>query len=178
MTKAIDWAALSKSLNLLEEDGPSGWQESSNSEVAREAIAKVMGRESIRSAVDFYISHMPGSELARSVLWLLRPWPAMERCYEIFESSEEPSNRQSAVELLRVVADRRVLNWIPEFLSDSDEAIQAWGIGVIDQLAWSNLINAEEALSFVELYQDHRNPEVRKTIVFIKQYLAKRDTTK
>ena len=69
----------------------------------------------------------------------------MQRCYEIFESGEALDDRRAAVELLRVVADRRALAWIPELLADEDAEIQAWGAGVLDQMIWSELIDADEA---------------------------------
>lgn len=174
MSNEIDWTALSRSLGLLDEQEADGWGESGSSDAARAAILELLGPETLQAAVDFYVSGQPGFELARSVLWLLHPWPAMERCYEIFRSAQEPADRQSAVELLRVVADRRVLNWVSEFLDDSDETIQAWGIGIVDQLAWSRMIGAEEAQALVMRYQGHQNPEVRKTVSCVEKYLDKR----
>jgi len=77
----------------------------------------------------------------------------MSYCYKIFKGPQKIAVRRAAVELLRVVADRRARPWIPEFLDDSDPDIQSWGIGVLDQLLFSELIWPEEA---EETYQDGR----------------------
>jgi len=68
------------------------------------------------------------AERPRSVLWLLRPWSAMLPCRELFSTAGDLQVRRSAVELLRVVADRRVVPWVPTFLADPDPGIQRWGM--------------------------------------------------
>ena len=129
MSGEIDWANLASQMKRLD---PSS--NAAGSEDARKALEQIIGAEVLRASVDHYLTSGPGSELARSVLWLLRPWSAMSYCYEIFRKSQDPDARWIAVELLRVVADRRALPWIPEFLADTDPRVQTWGIGVLDQL--------------------------------------------
>jgi HEAT repeat protein len=65
----------------------------------------------------------------------------MLRCRALFDSDSDLAVRRGTVELLRVVSDPRVLPWIADFLSDSDEAIQTWGIGVLDQLVLAGLVD-------------------------------------
>src|SRR5262252_8373103 len=90
------------------------------SDAARRALEMILGEEALRAAVDYYVAQRSASELVRSVLWLLRPWSAMVRCRELAALSNETETRRSAVELLRVVADRRALPWVSEFLDDKD----------------------------------------------------------
>ena len=52
----------------------------------------------------------------------------MRRCHEIFKADEPLDDRRAAVELLRVVADRRVLDWVPALRGNPDPDIQTWGI--------------------------------------------------
>ena len=137
----------------------------------------MIGEDTLRASVDYYIEHRPGSELARLVLWRLRPWSAMSRCWEVFKGLDEIEARRTAVELLRVVADRRALPWISEFLEDTDALIQTWGVGVLDQLLWSELIGQEEAEAVLRTEQ-HSNESVRERAEFIRSYLLSRAEAK
>jgi hypothetical protein len=79
-----------------------------------------------------------------------------------------------AVELVRVVADSRALPWVAEFLDDEDTVIQAWGVGVLDQLLWSRLIEPEEAEDLLRIAERHQNGAVRDRAEFIRSFLDAR----
>ncbi len=157
MSAEIDWQKLSAELGLLKPDGEAG-----GSDDARKALELIIGEDALRASVDHYVAYRRGYELARSVLWQLRPWSAMSHCYEIFKRPKELALRRAAVELLRVVADRRALPWIPEFLDDSDPDIQSWGIGVLDQLLFSELLWPEEAEELIKTAELHQSERVRE----------------
>jgi hypothetical protein len=169
MLDPIDWTTLVKQLGLLANGG-----EMSSSGDARRALEILIGEPAIRASVDHYITRAPGSELARSVLWLMRPWSAMVYCYDIWKSSRSIEDRRTAVELLRVVADDRALNWVGQFLEDADEPIQIWGAGVLDQLLWSNLVEPEEAELVLVRAENHSSAAVRERVGFIRGYLRGR----
>ena len=162
----IDWQKLSAELGLLKPDGEAG-----GSDDARKALELIIGEDALRASVDHYVACRRGSELARSVLWQLRPWSAMGHCYQIFKGPHELDVRRAAVELLRVVADRRALPWIPEFLNDNDPDIQMWGIGVLDQLLFSELIEPEDAEELIKTAGLHRNERVREAAESIRRHL-------
>jgi hypothetical protein len=143
--------------------------------MAREAIELLLGEDAMREAVDYYVSFQPGSELARCVLWEIHPWSAMQRCYEIYRDGKDLGDRRAAVELLRVVADRRALPWVQDFLQDPDPVIQQWGMGLVDWLAWCELIEPDETRSILDSARQHENPHVREKISFIESYLGKRE---
>jgi hypothetical protein len=166
----IDWESLARSVGTLRDDGEWG-----GSDFAVRALAEILGPDEVRAAVDYFVRSGRGAELARSVLWLLRPWPAMLRCFEIFQTSSEVDARRSAVELLRVVADKRVLPWVPMFLRDADAGTQAWGAGVVDQLLWSNLAKAEECADLLDEMDRHRNDAVRERADYIRKFLRSRE---
>lgn len=127
MNEPIDWPLLAQRLAARDYEGY-------GSDHAMAALELIIGEEAIRQSVDFYVASEPEAELARAVLWRLRPWSAMQRCYEIYHSGADIEYRRAAIDLLRVVADERAFDWIEEFLADPDEGIQGWGIGVLDQL--------------------------------------------
>lgn len=168
MSRVVDWEALDRQVRAFE-DG-----EGCSSGMAKQAIEILLGEEKLKSAVDYYISGKPGSELARFVLWQIRPWSAMKYCYDIYKSEEDIEDKRMAIELLRIVGDRRALEWVGEFLDDPDAGIQIWGVGLLDQLLWSNLIEPEEAKTFLKRAKNHTNSQVRETAKFVRKYLKDR----
>lgn len=169
MSAEIDWENLAASLGLLRADG-----ERSGGDEARRAIEIIIGEDALRASVDYYIAARRGYALARSVLWQIHPWSAMSYCYEIFNGPGSIGDRRLAVELVRVVADRRALPWISEFLQDEDAQIQAWGAGVLDQLLFSYLVEPEEAEDLLKIAEQHENAAVRELMEFVRGYLDDR----
>ena len=173
MSEVVDWEALDGQVRTFEdgEDCSSGM----SSGMAKQAIEILLGEETLKSAVDHYISGgKPGSELARFVLWQIHPWSAMKYCYDIYKSEEDIEDKRMAVELLRVVGDRRALEWIGEFLDDPDVGIQIWGVGLLDQLLCSDLVEPKEAKELLKKAKKHTNPQVRETAKFVRKYLKNR----
>lgn len=169
MSNQIDWESLAGQLGTLRTDG-----EQSSSDDGRRAIEILLGEERLRGAVDYYVRFEHGRELARAVLSVARPWSAMLRCHELYQTSDDAEIRQAAVELLRTIGDRRVLPWINEFLSHSDEAIRGWGVGVLDQLIWSGLVQPEECRDLVSQAESSSDQHVRERAAKIREYLAGR----
>ena len=169
MTTDVNWEQLRATLRLEMIDAdPSG------SDAARRALELILGEEVLRQSVDYYIAVRPARKLVRSVLWMLRPWSAMIRCRELSEPTNDIETRRSAVELLRVVADGRALPWVSEFLDDDDPGIQTWGMGLLDQLLWSELVEPDEAEGLIKRGEGHESEEVRQTAEFIRSYLRDR----
>ena len=167
---SIDWASLAESLGTIQDDGESG-----GSDAACRAFELILGTDACRSAVDHYVSLKPGYELVRSVLWHIHPWSAMERCYEIYNDDDDIETRRSAIELLRVIADKRVLPWIPGFLQDPDDGIQSWGAGIVDQLLFSDYIEPADCDGILAIMADHANEQVRHTHESIRSHLNSRE---
>jgi hypothetical protein len=169
MNMQIDWESLAATLGLLHENGESG-----SSDAAKRALELIIGEDTFRASVDYCIAFGRGSELARMVLWQLRPWSAMLYCYEVFRSSRPIEDRRMAVALMRAAADGRALAWVQEFLDDEDAQIQAWGAGVLDQLLWSDLITPDEAEGLLLTARKHENQAVRERAEFIRGFLRAR----
>jgi hypothetical protein len=91
-----------------------------SSRAARRAISALLPEAVLHDAVDTYVHRRPGAELARSVLWRIKPRVAAVRCLEIFRSDAPVDVRRSAVELFRVVAVEEDLPAVGEFLADPD----------------------------------------------------------
>lgn len=160
----IDWKMLAIRVRSLHENGESG-----GDSYARRAIVEILGQEEISRLVDHYVNFNPGAELVRSILWLLQPREAMERCYAIYSEDPNVERRRCAIELLRNIADKQALKWIEEFLKDTDEDIQNWAIGIIDQLLVREVISFDEATPFLVLGEAQMNAYVRDKILFIRE---------
>ncbi len=153
-----DWTALAERFGVL--SGPDA--ESCGSEQARAALEVIIGPDTLCAAVEHCISGAAGAELARAVLSQLHPWCAMQRCHELFLGTVELDTRRRAIELLRIVADRRALPWIAEYLTDPDPQIQFWGAGIVDQLLYSGLIEVEECESILQIMATHSHERIRE----------------
>lgn len=169
----IDWEALARRLGTIV-DQPNGRSESGGTDLAKAAVSTLLGEEEIRRAVAHYVGGRPGSELVRSVLWLLRPAAARDECYRIYRESSDPETRIAAIELLRVVADASALHWLDEFLDDPLEGVALWGIGMLDQLVMADLVDAEAAEPWLVRAEVHRSEPVRERADFIRALLERR----
>ena len=166
MREPIDWIELSRKIG----------QDKSiiySSSFAMLAIEQIIGEDAIRQAVDYYVAYRRESELVYHVLWRLRPWSAIQRCYEIIRSSDDREDRRAAVGLLKVVGDERVLDWIDEFLGDPDDWIQQGAINILDQMLFSGGIRYNEpAMEKVDRLlasaETHPNPNVRQGAVSLR----------
>jgi hypothetical protein len=130
----VDWTALATQLGALEY-GPKGERrEHGGDGIARQALNAILGDEFWREAVDSWLAGTPGSEVIRSIIWLLNPPAAAARCYEIYKSNADQETRQYAVILLKDAADGTVLPWVAELLNDPEEDINVISIWFLDKL--------------------------------------------
>ncbi len=160
--RSIDWEDLAEALDAIVVDGRSSRSERGGDALARLALARLLGDAACREAVDHYVDHRPGSELARSVLSLLRPTAAIDRCLAIGSSDDAVERRRAAIELLSVIADRRVLPFVRGFLDDPDSDIPSWGAEILDQLLSARLVELEEIEPLLAIIDAHPNPAVRR----------------
>ena len=160
VTKSIDWQALAQRLEKLNKDGALVDGVSVDRDSEKRAIEISLGEDDLQTAVDYCVSDKSGSQFARSILQQLHPWPAMQRCYQHFLEGDAET-RRSAIELLRVFADHRVLPWLDEFLDDTDPLIQYLGTEILDQLVWSGAVKDKECVDLLAKIREHPNAEVR-----------------
>ncbi len=165
----LDWEKLARDVGSLREDGEHG-----SDDLAKRALAMTLGDDAIKNAVDHAISLRPGFNLARSVLWLLRPWAAMERCKEIYDSEADAQVKASAVQLLSSAADHRALPWVEEFLAHEDASIQSCGADLLDQLLWCGFVEPSECRELLEAMREHSCESVREKHDWIQRYLSER----
>lgn len=140
----VDWGRLADQLDTVI------WTNGHSTKIACEALAAIIGDNELCAAVDFYLSHQPGFEVARSVLQLLSPPAAMERCRERFRQASNEGEAADTIELLRWVADKRVLGWMDEFQTSDSLLVRSWAIAIIDQLWMKGEVEPDEGRPYVE----------------------------
>lgn len=157
----IDWYDLAKRLGTITETA-TGRSESGGTRIAIQALTEILSDEELRGAVDYYVSRQPGWEMAKSVLQLLKPPSAMDRCHEIFLTSDDQDDVSFVINLLQYVADSRVLDRVPLYLASDNDGAQYWGVGIIDQLVSFGGVELGEAMPVLRLALDHSSEKIRE----------------
>lgn len=137
-------------------------------QVARHALAELIGDKTWRDGVRDYIAHDEAAEMIRSVLHVVRPKAAARECIRIWREGQG-ADRAMAIELLRVVADLEVLDLVPEFLADPDQEVQAWGAGVVDQMVGDGMAEPDQVEACLLLMESHAAEAVRDFAAIVRR---------
>ncbi len=148
----VEWGKLATELEAVNIHG---------TQLSLTAIETLLGEDFFIQAVEYCISLEEGWGLAEGVLRILRPL-GMKHCYSIYKTSNDIEKRLSAVWLLKYTSDRKVLEYIPEFLADPDENIQRMVVQIIDRMLFWNAVSYEDIIPVLESVANHPNEEVRK----------------
>ena len=149
----MNWDLLAKELNCAHLDG---------SDLAQHGLTRILGDDFIREAVDkALVLTDSGSELARSVLIFLRSKTAMNYALKVYRESQDLDSKRLAVNLLKAISDESILDSVPEFLGHEDEGIQNWGAAIVDQLAFSGMVDEKDCSEVLSIMERHSNPQVR-----------------
>ena len=174
--RRVDWEALGHSIGAITEREDGTRRELGGTSVGMQALERLLGEVFWRDAVDAYVlRYEVGMEVARSVLGVVQPWSGMLRCREIFDESVVIEDRRAAVELLRAFGDRRVLDWIPGWLSDEDEGVQSTAASLVDQLLRRSNVYPESCQAIRDSMKLQPNPAVRDTSIRIEEDIRRED---
>ncbi|SRR6266542_2764096 len=154
---AIDWKAIAKQVGDSKGDCYS-------TPTGRRALEIIVGEENVRDAVDYRISQQPGCFTAESVLSIMRPKLAMDRCYEIYKAEADSENAVRAVFLLTSFADDAALPWVREFLDDRNQGIRWNGLMVLRTILDGPLGDAAiaSAMQLLDKAEQDSDPEMRE----------------
>ena len=88
-----------------------------------------------------------GCEIAMNCLRYLKLEKSVDYAYNTYK--ENDSERSiSAVWLLKQLAHPKSFDWIEEFIKD--EKVVHWGLGLLDQLLWQNIISYDDERMKIE----------------------------
>ncbi|MGN6399506.1 MAG: hypothetical protein ACTHMD_03565 [Flavisolibacter sp.] len=162
-----DWKAIGYKIGTIREDGESG-----GDSFAKIALEEILGQEWIETTVEQIVSFKRGFELAMSCLRYIHSERAVLYAYNIYKTSNGDRAAQ-AVWLIKHIAHPVAFDWIEEFLNDNN--VMIWGIGVLDQLLWSEqIIYDEKANSLLNIAEEKANGELKGQVEFIREYIQER----
>lgn len=144
---------------------------------AQKALEVILGDEWIKQAVEQAINfNGNSSELAMNCLRHISSKKAAVMAYSIYKNDPIEDRRVMAVCLIKQLAVKESYNWVEEFLED--KKVIMWGLGVLDQLLWCNVIDYDEESNQVDfllhLAVKNSNGELQDNVDFIKGYLVDR----
>jgi hypothetical protein len=164
----IDWEQLATQLGLLHESGERG-----GNSYAQQAFDEILGDEWIESTVEYILSFKRGRELAMNCLSHIHSTKATKYAYTIYKNSDGERGID-AVWLIKHLANRISFSWVEEFLNDPN--VIHWGVGVLDQLLWTEQISFDnKAKSLLELADKNSNGKLKEQTDFIRQYMNERN---
>ena len=156
---ATDWKAIAKQVG-----------DNSGTAIGRRALEIIAGEDSIRDAVDYWISQQAGCFTAESVLSIMRPKLAMDRCYEIYKAKPDSDDAVRAVFLLASFADDAVLPWVGEFLADQSPGIRWNGLAVLRTILYGPLGDSAiaSAMQLLDKAEQDSNSDMRERAQLIR----------
>ena len=144
-------------------------------DLAKKAIAEILGEEWIQTTVDHIVQVKRGSELAMNCLRLLESEKATNYAYEIYKNSNG-ERASEAVWLIKQIANPVAFKWVEEFLNDPN--VMIWGFGLLDQLLWTENIlyddEKEKVDSLFQLALINSDNKLKEDVDFVKKYLNDR----
>lgn len=166
-----NWYEVALAVGSIKEGDPNS--ESGSTRYAEEALEKILGDEWIKDTVEYAISFQPGANLAMNCLRHIHSEAACIYAYEVYSSSDgERAN--TAVWLIKHLANRISFQWVDEFLDDPNVA--GWGLGVLDQLLWCEVIEYDEQVEkLLQKASVNSDGGLDELVDFIRGYLKDRN---
>lgn len=107
--------------------------------VGRGILLQLLDPTVIESAISAALGGALGSEAARSVLRVLRPRAAIDRCLEFLQDSTDLDLRIASADLLGVLAaqERDALEIAARLLEDPEGAVALGRLDLLERRAWA-----------------------------------------
>lgn len=167
-----DWKQVGIEIGLITNNSESG-----STEYAKLAFENILGEKWIKEAVEKAMTNDQGSELAMNCLRHISSRLAADYAYSIYQSDLNLERKKRAVWLIKHLAVSNSFDWIEEFINDNN--VIGWGIGVLDQLLWTEEIHYEDEKVRIEylfnLAISNSDGELEEKVEFIKKYLMDRN---
>lgn len=144
-----------------------------DSQYVSRAFEIILGDEWIEDTVECAIEYGLGGELAMNCLRHIHSEKACIYAYNVYKSSTGERARM-AVWLIKHLTNKISYSWVEDFLNDKN--VMDWGLGVLDQLLWGEVIQYDENVErLLELAHTNSNGGLDELIQFIRDYLKDRN---
>lgn len=151
MSEPVDWVALAYRLGTIT-DTEGGYSGHGGTEVATKAVVDLLGAEVILSAVDAVLAMDRGSEVARSVLRLLKPEVARQRCLEVINGPSRDAAHWEAGHLLSDLCDRDWQPFYEAMAQHSDSAIRGLSMKLLENAVFAGWVEVSEAIELLSTF--------------------------
>ena len=138
------------------------------------AIELLLGKSWVENTVDYIIQLKPEWNLAVNCLKILESEYATDYAYQVYKKTTKIDDSRLAVGIIKDIAHPKAINRIKEFLKD--ENVANVGLGVLDQLLWTEKIEPSEKTDDLLDFASKNYHELNETVSFIRGYLEKRKT--
>jgi|GEM_PF-3442873 len=151
----VDWDALAIKL---------GRPFSGSTDCAQQVIPLLPAENWEIPACEYYVSSCgtrPGCELLRMVMLIVRPTSALDWCLDFAYSESRYELRSSALDLMRMMADRTCLSRLVDLLNDPNQSIQNATANIIEQISvgGGGFLQAD-ITTLISLIEAHKNSYV------------------
>jgi hypothetical protein len=165
----IDWEHLAVEVGSIRADGSIR----GGSDLAQQALERILGEGTIRAAVELAVSFAPAGELAANVLRHVCSRHAAEMAYAIYKTRPH-AEAPGAVWLIKEIGHPRALAWIEEFLADG--RVAGAGADVLDQLLFTRAVEPtdERVLRLLQAMERQPSETVRVKAAAMRRDAARR----
>lgn len=162
----VDWGDLADQL---------GADSTVSTRHAHAVLAAIVGEDEIQGAVDAYLRHGRGSELARTVLRMLRTPMATEYCMTLYRAATTPERRRDVVELLRGICGPEGLAYFDELLADDSDDVAFWAADLLRELMWFGEDESDEFRRALAHAEAHHLERVRTVAAEVRMEIERLD---
>lgn len=143
-----------------------------DSQYVSRAFETILGDEWIEDTVECAIEYGLGGELAMNCLRHIHSEKACIYAYNVYKSSTGERARM-AIWLIKHLTNKISYPWVEDFLNDKN--VMDWGLGVLDQLLWGQIIEYDENVErLLQLAHINSKGGLDELIQFIRDYLKDR----
>lgn len=151
MSGSVDWVSLAYRLGTITDTGE-GFSSRGGSEIGAAALADLLGPDILRSAVDAVLAQDRGSEVARSLLCLLRPEAGRQRCLEVIAESLPYPTSFWAGFLLSDLCGREWQPFYAPMAQHADPVIRGLSMRLLENTVMAGWLEYGEAIQLLEAH--------------------------
>ncbi len=149
MSVEVNWVELAYRLETVSDNG-NGYGLLGGGDIAKQALIALVGEGLILSAVDAVLLHDRGSEIARSVLRLLSPEIARQKCMEIIRTSLSTQDVWEAGYLLSDLGAKNSLPLYDELSRHENLGIRSLSMRLLENIYFGGWLEVEETIKLLE----------------------------
>ena len=164
----VDWIALAQTVGAF---SLSDTTESYSSAMAPIALDHILGDTFLHDAVECCLDLRRGWGVAELVLIRLESPTAMQYCYTVYTTADDPSRRTAAAGLLGTIGNHQAASYIRQFLADPEIGVQQAGMKLLRRWMHYTMDDPGMLEQLVQAEQ-HASPAIREEAQHIRSFIT------